>query len=200
MECLLQAFTSILQGFLPIYPTRLGGAHQHSGAVVHTGDFTTQFIPTMFCGVTVWRSYRLLHHGDVALLKEIKDFPSWVRYSFIVLVAVVIYPRNTAWQIALRCFAKCPCRAHWWGICRGAHEAIWHQCEKLPRLVSNHHQLAPYKPSTFAGKAHHVNDVPLACHLPGKVGIWTRHWRRHDAKGSLSGSATSVPHTKLRWR
>ena len=28
------------------------------------------------------------------------------------------FPRNDAWQMALRYFAKCPCRAHRWGICR----------------------------------------------------------------------------------
>ena len=39
---------------------------------------------------------------------------------------------------------KCPCRAHWWSICRGAQKAIWHYCEKLPRRVPNHHQHGPY--------------------------------------------------------
>ena len=47
--------------------------------------------------------------------------------------------------MALRCFAKCPCRVHWWGICRGAQKAIWHHYEKLPRRVPNCHQLGPYK-------------------------------------------------------
>ena len=41
------------------------------------------------------------------------------------------YPRRAAWQMALRCFAKCPCRAHWWGIYWGAEQMIWHYCEKL---------------------------------------------------------------------
>ena len=95
--------------------------------------------------------------------------------------------------MALRCFAKCPCEAHWWGICRGAQEAIWHHGEKLPRRVPNHHQLGPYEPSTFAGSAHQVNDIPLSCHLLGKAVIWTRHRRRHAANGPLSCSATSVP-------
>ena len=68
------------------------------------------------------------------------------------------YPRNNPREMALRCFATCPCRAHRWG--RGAQEVIWHHCEKLPRRVLNHHQLGSYKPSTFAGRAHQVNDVP----------------------------------------
>ena len=58
--------------------------------VVHTGDGTAQFIPNMFYWVAVWRSCRLLHLGDVALLKEIMDYPSTVRCGVIVLVAVVI--------------------------------------------------------------------------------------------------------------
>ena len=53
------------------------------------------------------------------------------------------YPRNAAWQIALRCFAKRPCRAHWWCICRGVQEAIWHHCEKLHWRVPNHHFHGP---------------------------------------------------------
>ena len=53
------------------------------------------------------------------------------------------YPRNAAWKMALRCFAKCPCTAYQWGICRGAQEAIWHHCKMLPRLVPNHHRLRP---------------------------------------------------------
>ena len=30
------------------------------------------------------------------------------------------FPWYAAWQTALRCFTKCPFRAHWWGICQGA--------------------------------------------------------------------------------
>ena len=69
------------------------------------------------------------------------------------------YPRNAAWQMALRCLTKCPCRAHRWGICWGAQEAIWHHCEKLLRYVLNHHQLGPYTPSNFAGSVYLVKDV-----------------------------------------
>ena len=46
--------------------------------------------PKMFYGVAVWRSCRLFHLGDIALLKEIKDYPSMARCGVIVLVAVVI--------------------------------------------------------------------------------------------------------------
>ena len=71
-------------------------------------------------------------------------------------------PRNATWQTALKCFTKYPCRAHQWGICQGAQEAIWHHYEKLRRHVLNHHQLGPYKPGTFAASAHqvHVDDIP----------------------------------------
>ena len=41
-------------------------------------------------GVAVWRSCRLLHLGDVALLKKIKDYMSMVMCCIIVLVATVI--------------------------------------------------------------------------------------------------------------
>ena len=81
------------------------------------------------------------------------------------------YPWNATWQMALRCFAKCSCRAHRWGICRGTQNAIWHHCEKLPWRVLSHQQVAPYKPDTFAGGVHQVNDIPLARHLLGKIGM-----------------------------
>ena len=60
------------------------------GRAVHTGDYTAQFIPNMLYGVAVWRSCRLLHLGDVALLKEIKDSLSIMRCVVTVLVAVII--------------------------------------------------------------------------------------------------------------
>ena len=50
-----------------------------------------------------------------------------------------------------------------------------------------------YKPGTFAGSAHQVNDISEACYLLGKVGIWTHHWIWHAANGSLPDSATNVP-------
>ena len=124
-----------------------------------------------------WRKPRISEHGEV-----------W-HYR----LGSGSYPRNVAWQMALRCFAKCPCRARRRGICRGAQEAIWHHYEKVPRRVPNHPQLGPYKPDTFAGSAHQVNDVSYACHLPGNFGIWTHHRRWHAANGPLSGSALSVP-------
>ena len=45
-----------------------------------------QFIPNMFYGVAVWQSCRLLHFGDVALLKKIKDYLSTVMCGVIFLV------------------------------------------------------------------------------------------------------------------
>ena len=47
--------------------------------------------------------------------------------------------------------------------------SVGHHCEKLTGWVLNHLQLEPYKPGTFAGRAHQLNYIPLACHLPGKV-------------------------------
>ena len=75
-------------GFLSIYPAELGGAHQDSGACCHTGDSTAQFILNMFYRRAVWRSCRLLHPGDIALLKEVKDYPSTARCGVIILLAV----------------------------------------------------------------------------------------------------------------
>ena len=48
------------------------------------------FIPSMFYRVAAWRSCRLLHLGDITLLKEIKDCLSTVGCGVIVLVVVVI--------------------------------------------------------------------------------------------------------------
>ena len=50
----------------------------------------------------------------------------------------------------------------------------------------------PYKPGTFAGSAHQVNDEPWASHPASKIGIWT-HQRWHAANRTLSGSATYGP-------
>ena len=69
-------------------------------------------------------------------------------------------PRNNAWQMVLRCFAKCPYRAQRWDIRQGTQEGIWRYCGKLPIHGPNHHQLGPYEPGTLAGSAHQVNGVP----------------------------------------
>ena len=69
-------------------------------------------------------------------------------------------PRNNAWQMAQRCFAKCPYSAHRWDIRQGAQEEIWRYCGKLPIRGPNNHQLGPYEPGTLAGSAHQVNGVP----------------------------------------
>ena len=57
--------------------------------VVHTGDCTAKLIPNTFYEFAVWRSWRLLHLGDFALLKEIKDYPNMVRCGVLLLVAVL---------------------------------------------------------------------------------------------------------------
>ena len=95
--------------------------------------------------------------------------------------------------MVLRCFAKCPSRSQWWGICRGAQEAIWHHCKELLRYVPNHHQLGPCKPSTFAGSTHLVNAIVEAGHPSGNVRICTRHWRWHASNWPLLGTSTFVP-------
>ena len=60
------------------------------GWVVHTGDCMAEIIPNIFYGVTVWRLCSLHRHGDVAMLKKIKDYLGTMRCGVIVLVAVVI--------------------------------------------------------------------------------------------------------------
>ena len=60
------------------------------GRVFHTADCTAHFFPNMFYGVAVWRSCKLLHLGDIAELKEIKNYPSTFSCGSIVLLAVVI--------------------------------------------------------------------------------------------------------------
>ena len=47
--------------------------------------------------------------------------------------------------MALRCFAKCPYRAHRWDIRQGAQRGIWRYCGKLPTRGPNPHQLGPYE-------------------------------------------------------
>ena len=78
-------------------------------------------------------------------------------------LAAIIPPKHIwhACYKALQVFFKdfCPfiCPSYLFG----AQDPIWHHCEKLPRRVLNHHQLGHYKPGTFAGSAHQVNDVPF---------------------------------------
>ena len=62
------------------------------GQVVHTGDCTAQFIPDMLYGVAVWRSYRLVYLGAVALLKEIKDYSTTVRCGVIAIAIPEMRP------------------------------------------------------------------------------------------------------------
>ena len=58
--------------------------------IVHRADCSAQFIPKMFYGVTVGRSWRLLHLCDIALLSEIEDYPSTKRSGVVILIAVVV--------------------------------------------------------------------------------------------------------------
>ena len=83
----LQAF---YRDFFPVDPTGLGGARHDFGVGRPYwwlyGPIHTKYV----YGAAVWRSCRLLHFGDVALLKEIKYYPSIVRCGVILLVAVFI--------------------------------------------------------------------------------------------------------------
>ena len=71
-----------------------------------------------------------LQSGDLVGCSILMTLPSW-RKSRTTLArwGSGSYPRNAAWQMALRCFTKCPCRSHRWGICWGAQWAIWYHCE-----------------------------------------------------------------------
>ena len=73
MACLLQGVAGVVWGFLPIYPTGLGGVRQDSGRVIDPGDCMAHFIPNMFYGVAIWRLCMMCHLGDDALLKEVED-------------------------------------------------------------------------------------------------------------------------------
>ena len=121
----------------------------------------TAIIATRRHGIITTRRWRhstgiSAHFGDVALLEG----NQWLSEHVELWRYPGSNPWNTAWEMAWMCFAKCPCRAHWRGVCRGAQGAIWHHCEKLPRRVPNHHQLGPYKSGTIAGGAHQIIDVP----------------------------------------
>ena len=90
IACLLQSVPCILQDFCPFIQQGLAELTKILGKAVHTGDCTSRFILNMFYGVAVWRSCKLLHLGDVALLKKFKDYPCTVGCGVIALVAVVI--------------------------------------------------------------------------------------------------------------
>ena len=154
MACLLQGIAGVLQGFLPIHPSGLCAAHQHSGT-----------------GCPYWWLHGPIHPKYVlwgCSLAILQAAPSWWRCSaewnqglsehggVAYHLGSGNYPRNAAWQMSLRCFTKCPCRAHQWSICRGAQETVWYHCEKFPRRVLNHHQLGPYNTGTVAGSAHQM--------------------------------------------
>ena len=161
MAWLLQGIAGILKGFCPFIQQGWAELTKILGRVVHIGDCRAQFIQT---------TMYVLWGCSLAILQAA---PSWwgspadgnqglsehceVWYY---CLGSGSYPRNAAWQMALRRFAKCPRRPHQWSICLGAQWAIWHHCEKLHRHVQSHHQLGLYKSGTFAGSALQVNDVP----------------------------------------
>ena len=141
-------------GILPIYPAGLDEAHHDSWAVcsycwLH-GPIHPKYV---LWGCSLAILVKLLHLGD-ALLKEIKNYPKYCLAN------------------STKLFAKYPCRAHRWGIRRGAQEAIWHHCEKLPRRVPNHHQLGPYKPGAFFGSAHRYTMYPKPAIYQIKLESW----------------------------
>ena len=88
-----------------------------------------------------------LQFGDLASCSILVMLPCWRKsrtmQAWRCRLGSSSYPRNAAWKMAQRYFAPCPCRAHWWRICRGAQEAIWCQCEKFPRCYTE-------PPSTWA--------------------------------------------------
>ena len=109
----------LLQGFLPIYLAGLGVAHQDSGAGcpywwLH-GPIHPKYVlwgctlailqaaPSRWHCPAEWNK-GLPEHGDVWCYR-----PGSSNYS-----------RKASLQMALSCFAICPCRAYWWGICWGA--------------------------------------------------------------------------------
>ena len=107
MACLLQGVGGVLQGFLSIYPAGLGGAHQDSGV-----------------GCPYWWWHGPIHPKYVLCgcsLATLQAAPSWRRcpvqgnqglpeHSEVwrYCLGSGSYPGNAVWQMALRCFAKCP--------------------------------------------------------------------------------------------
>ena len=158
VACLLQGVADGLREFLPIYLAGLGRDHQDSGAGcpywwLH-GPIHPKYV-IWVCSLAILRAapsfWRCPAEGNQGLPEHSEVWRCRLGSDS--------YPRNAAWQMARKFFTKCPSRAHRWGICRGAQEAIGHHWEKLPRRVPNHHKLGPYKPGTFAGSVHQVNDV-----------------------------------------
>ena len=106
--------------------------------VAHTGDCMAQFIPNMLygcCSVATLQAapswWRCPAEGNQGLSKQGGVWHYRLDSGS--------YPRNGAWQMALRCFVKCPCSAHWRGICqvstRGGLAPLWkapHTCTEPP--------------------------------------------------------------------
>ena len=92
--------------------------------------------------LAVWRSCRLLHLGDVEMLKEIKDYPSSVKGGVIILVA----------GVALKCylangnkaFHKMPPYSSPVRYLSGAQEAISQHCESSQDVYWTTTSLDPY--------------------------------------------------------
>ena len=153
-HCMLATKRSVYStGFLPIYPAGHGGAHQNSGEGCAYWRLHIPINPKYVlwsCSLAILQAAPSWWRCPVEEIQGLSKYGEVWRYR----LGSGSYHRNTAWQMALSCFAKCPCRAHWCGICRGGQEVTWHHCEKPPRHVPNHQQPGPYKPGTFAGSAH----------------------------------------------
>ena len=85
VACLPQSLPGILQGHLAIYPAGLGGAHQDSGVGCSYWWLHIPINPQHVlwdCSLAIMQA--ALYLGDVALLKEFKDYTSTVKCGVIV--------------------------------------------------------------------------------------------------------------------
>ena len=128
VACFPQSAVGILQGFLPIHPAGHDWGHLDSGVglsiLVIARTNSSQYV-LRGCSLTILQitpsSWRCHAEGNQAPPEHGEVWHCHLGSGS--------YPRNPAWQMALRCFPKYPSGVHSWGICR-EHTRLFDTTEK----------------------------------------------------------------------
>ena len=135
ITCLLQGVAGVLQRLLFIIPAGLVGANRDSGASCPYWWLHYTIHPRhvlWVCSLTILRAALFWWCCPAEGNQGLPEQGEMWCYR----LGSGSYSRSAAWQMTLRYFAKGPCKAHWWCICRGAQESIWYQCEKPPQICT----------------------------------------------------------------